>query len=402
MEQSALEFTPYSYRVFIDFDGTITEKDVGYEMFKHFTDAKTEPLVERYRRGEVNSLECLSGECDIWNSCLPNAGEVERYLEQQPLRPGFHEFLDYLESTKTDPLILSEGFDFYIDRMLKSHNLSRLDRITNVAVYSEGILKPSFPYSGDGCGSCSNCKGHHISKLRNPKSCAIFIGDGHSDSHASQAADIVFARSFLSEMMSKSDNYFIPYNDFIDVKNAVRIIFAESIFTYSARLAFEYFSEKHQNSFRKLWECGDVMRDVGYPNGLGWSDKHYREHFDIMRTSESAIYLGIRNRKGEFMGEAKIAFPDRQGNCHHDLKLMPGFWGKGFAFEAWSKMLDRAGARWPNTKAAVTPSIDNERAIDLYLKLGFQFDGEAAVWTPSDNEPGAVPIQCRKMTRRQN
>jgi len=54
-----------TYRVFIDFDGTMTAGDVGYELFRNFTHGATESTVAAYRRGKINSLECLSRECAI-------------------------------------------------------------------------------------------------------------------------------------------------------------------------------------------------------------------------------------------------------------------------------------------------------------------------------------------------
>jgi len=393
---------PYAYSIFIDFDGTITENDVGYEMFKRFTNSRTEPLVEKYRIGEINSHQCLSGECEIWNACAPSPADIDGFLKAQPVRRGFGNFCEYLQSLEIYPIILSEGFDFYIDKFLSHHGLPHLTRITNAAIYENGRLMPSFPFYGNGCPDCSNCKGYHISRLRPFKSCAILIGDGHSDLHASRAADIVFARSYLGEIMSKSGAAFVPYNDFMDIRTRIEEIFSEGIFAAGESLAFKFFSSRHHDSFRDLWECGEVMQFVGYPNGLGWSRQRYNRHFVEMESWTNAISLAVEDISGVFLGEAKISFPDRDGFCYHDLKLLPQFWGKSIGFEAWKMILDKAGARGPDAKAAVTPSIENERAISLYQKLGFQFAGDIETWEPAREIANAVPVRFRKMVRDQN
>ena len=228
--------------------------------------------------------------------------------------------------------------------------------------------------------------------------CAIFIGDGHSDRHA----DIVFARSYLGEIMTKSGAAFVPFDDFAEIMMKMENMFSDGIFAIGERLAFVYFSPRHYDSFRELWGCAEVMKFVGYPNGLGWSSRRYDRHFADMECRTDAIFLAVEDNSGLFLGEAKISFPDRDGCCHHDLKLFPRCWDKSVGFEAWRMILERAGARWPDAKAVVTPSIDNERAIGLYQKLGFQFSGDIETWEPPKEIANAIPVQYRKMVRHQN
>jgi 2-hydroxy-3-keto-5-methylthiopentenyl-1-phosphate phosphatase len=208
--------------VFVDFDGTITSGDVGYEMFKKFTEGRTEPTVERYRRGEINSYQCLSAECEIWNSNPPDPKEVLEYLDSRKIERGFLDFLQFLEDEKIEITILSEGFDFYIDRILNSHRLGHLNRITNRAEYSGGLIHPEFPYFESGCGQCSSCKGYHISQRRSAGGTSIFIGDGHSDIHAADAADVVFAKSFLEEHLVAGGRSYYAYRDFLDIIEVLR------------------------------------------------------------------------------------------------------------------------------------------------------------------------------------
>jgi ribosomal protein S18 acetylase RimI-like enzyme len=90
------------------------------------------------------------------------------------------------------------------------------------------------------------------------------------------------------------------------------------------------------------------------------------------------------------MGEVKLAFPDQDNECHHDLKLLPQFQGKGIGYKAWRVMLERTHSRWPGAVAVVTPSIDNLPALALYSKLGFQIHGETKVWQPRNSKAVAV------------
>jgi RimJ/RimL family protein N-acetyltransferase len=295
--------------------------------------------------------------------------------------------------------IISEGFDFYIDRLLAFHNLSHLSRITNIAQYSNGQLTPQFPYFQLGCDTCSSCKGYHIGRLRPLNSSAIYIGDGHSDLHASHTADIVFARSHLATIMASENRYFIEYDDFHDILNQSELLIIKGIFTQTARLNFCYFSERHHKPLQTLWENGEVMKYVGYPSGLGCSQSDYEKTWSRLDENQSAIYLALEDKSGVFIGEAKIAFPSPDGYCRHDLKLLPSFQGRGIGFEAWNIILDRSRVRWPNAVPLVTPSVENKRAVALYLKLGFHFDGDIQTWTPPAHKINARSILYRNMIK---
>ena len=388
------------YKIFIDFDGTITCKDVGYELFRKFTDGATEPLVQRYRSGEVNSIECLTGECEIWNSKRPAVQDVEEFLDTQSLAPGFAGFLSLLEELELAPTILSEGFDFYIDRILKKNDLGHIKRITNKAAYTDVHLTPEFPFAGLGCGECSNCKGHHIRTLRPADFSAVFIGDGHSDLHASVSADILFAKSHLAEILTQKGEHFIPYGDFEDVVLRLRDIFRRQIFTASRRIAFCRISERHYEALQRLWEHGEVMRHEGHPSGLLRDADGYRRYFAQLPERADAIYLALEDQSGRFVGEAKIGFPNGSGECHHDLKLSPEFWGAGIDKESWKTVLKCSYSRWPDSVAVVTPGVENERDIDMYLDLGFEFDGVLQTRNRLESEMRATAVEFRRMVKR--
>ena len=384
--------------VFMDFDGTITTKDVGYEMFRKFTDAKTQPIVDRYRRGEVNSHACLKTECEIWNQSPPEEKDVFEYLIKQDITDGFDKFIKILNSINIKHYIVSEGFDFYIDSILNSNGYSKLDRITNKAVYKDRKILPDFPFLGQGCGECSNCKGFHIEKLTDPKSSAIFIGDGHSDFHGARAADIVFARSFLKEDLEKTGRNYFEYDDFYDIIRIWKEISSRKLFAFSERLFFCGVSRDRREDFENLWETGEVMKNVGYPKGLGWSRPQY-DNFWKTLDNKNFVLFAIENKNGRFVGEAKLSFPDDDNFCGHDVKLLPEYQGKGYGREAWRLLMELSRRRWPDSIMSVTPSVENAAAIELYKSLGFEFDGEQREWIPSSESPAAVPVSYRRMIK---
>jgi RimJ/RimL family protein N-acetyltransferase len=318
------------------------------------------------------------------------------------LTPGIHEFLEMLESYNIRPVILSEGFDFYINRILESNILGHLERITNTAVLKNNKLSAAFPHFEKGCRGCSNCKGYQIARLLPKHKSAIYIGDGHSDFHASRQADIVFAKSHLKDMLVAQNKPFIEYDDFFDVQQAVIFILERGIFARSNKIDLCFAGQRHFESLQRLWEFGDVMTFVGYPNGLNWDHGRYQAFWKNEASREDVIRLAIENPHGDFMGEAMIPFPDSAGFCQPDVKMLPEYQSKGLGREAWEIMLDRISSRWPKNQILVTPSVENVRAISLYLSLGFEFDGQPMVWTPMPEEAAAIPVTYRRMIKGQN
>jgi 2-hydroxy-3-keto-5-methylthiopentenyl-1-phosphate phosphatase len=94
-------------------------------------------------------------------------------------------------------LILSDGFQKYINRILENHEIKveSLDILANDADLVDNKLKLSFntPECEHGC---ANCKYSHVLKLKNEGYKIIYIGDGLSDIFpATELADIIYARN---------------------------------------------------------------------------------------------------------------------------------------------------------------------------------------------------------------
>jgi len=294
-------------RVFVDFDGTITTRDVGYELFKTMTGGATEDIVAEYRQGRISSLHCLSGECEIWNRRPPDPEDVLKFLDRQTISPGFHDFVSYCETENIDITILSEGFDFYIDRILENNGLDHLPKVTNKAVYDDRLLSPDFPYHKDGCGSCSNCKGHHIRSTARDWTANVFIGDGHSDIHAAESADIVFAKSFLAEKLNAGGRFYYEYTDFTGVLEKLQELRQKAII-------------------------------------------HSSRNFHISRDSSGdskTKFLLLGNDKTKF-GSLDIAAPDRFGNCLYELDTGEANISRVISEEILSSLLSIVAVRWPD------------------------------------------------------
>ncbi len=212
-----------SYHVFVDFDGTITKEDVGYRFFKLFAEGRAESIVQKYRRGEASAIECLQTECDIYNENPSPISKVNDFIDSREITEGFGEFIDYCKSAGYKLTVLSAGFDFYIKRILARLDLDGVEVYATPTRVENNMLYPEFIYYDESvCPRCVDCKGEKIRRLLAADDISVFIGDGHSDNHAAEQADIVFAKSFLAEYLDSKKIKYFPFNNFHDIIKSFR------------------------------------------------------------------------------------------------------------------------------------------------------------------------------------
>ena len=208
------------YRIFVDFDGTVTQGDVGDSIFERFLPPELlnqgwhRDIIEEWKAGRISSQECLLRECA---RVMVTKEELDLELETKTLIPGFIHFTDYCRR-KTFPLtILSDGLDYYIEFILAKYGIDEIPYYANHMYFTEDALGVEFPYAGKGCGRCGNCKRWHIQSERKEGETVMYIGDGYSDRYAVRSADIVFAHRGLAEYCDRTGISYIPFKDFFGV-----------------------------------------------------------------------------------------------------------------------------------------------------------------------------------------
>jgi 2,3-diketo-5-methylthio-1-phosphopentane phosphatase len=201
-------------RVFTDFDGTISAKDIGASLFGYFSGKKNAETVRLWIERKIDSRECLTMECSLITA---SREELIAALDRIELAKGFPEFVALLKSHDVPLHVVSDGLDFYIDAFLAKAGFPYLDIHSNKAHFADGHLYPTFPYFERGCGFCGTCKGERIRALRQNGELTIFIGDGFSDRCAIGAADLLFARDDLARVCRDKSIDYLPFEDFFDI-----------------------------------------------------------------------------------------------------------------------------------------------------------------------------------------
>lgn len=204
-------------RLFVDFDGTVTEEDIGDSIFERFLHPDLlekgwhREIIDEWKAGKVSSFECLRRECA---NTQVTREELDSHLDQYTLTPGFTETVKYCHSHRIPLTILSDGMDYYIEYLLAKFGISDIEYKANHMFFTNGAIGADFPYADMGCGRCGNCKRRHMETMRKDGETVVYIGDGYSDRYAIRDADVVFARGDLVEYCKKNGLEYRPFNDF--------------------------------------------------------------------------------------------------------------------------------------------------------------------------------------------
>ncbi len=203
-------------KVFCDFDGTITKNDVGDLFFETFGDKEFyHNLVEKWRDYEISSKEMWER---IAERVKVDEDEMEKLILSQEIDPYFAEFVRFCQGNGIEIFILSDGFDFYIKRILEKYGLSSVKFFSNRLFIEKDKVLLDFPYPDSVCRICGNCKRNHMLTLSADEDIIVYIGDGYSDRCPAEYADIVFGKKELLKFCREKN---IPVYEFETFKDVI-------------------------------------------------------------------------------------------------------------------------------------------------------------------------------------
>lgn len=152
-------------------------------------------------------------------------------------------------------------------------------------------------------------------------------------------------------------------------------------------------TENDLQHIQKLWADGDVMKFVGFPEGLRQTDEQmerWLKRIEAARpnTNAYAIYDG-----DIYCGETFYQIDSEYGNSAAlDIKLFAFARGKGIATQALSYAIDEA-FRNGAAKVWVDPNPENHKAIALYDRLGFERKSMPEYLLEDDEEATSVYME---------
>ena len=209
------------FKIFVDFDGTITIEDVGDAIFSKFGEPeKVNNIIENLLADKISSRKCWDDLCNCVGTV--DKKNLEDYISSHDIEPTFKSFVEFCDQKGMELIVLSDGFDFYIDRLFGNAGLNGIKYYSNkLIIYDQGRLNAFYPYYDAESPTSANCKKNHIINHSSDEDYTIYIGDGNSDKDAAQYCDFIFAKKDLARFCSMERISFYPFSSFYDVKNRI-------------------------------------------------------------------------------------------------------------------------------------------------------------------------------------
>ena len=212
---------PHKCIVFFDFDNTITTCDVFDDMLLRFSkDERWITLEKKWKKGKIGSQECLEGQ--IKGMSLTK-NTLDRYLANIKLDPYFKRLIKFLDAKGIKKIILSDNFDYILNRILTYHAIKKLKVYSNKLQLTKNRLMPFFPFESKNCKVCAHCKTKNLLANVNKDSIIIYIGDGYSDVCPAEYADIIFAKKDLLKYCKDKKLHYHRYNSLREVYNYFKL-----------------------------------------------------------------------------------------------------------------------------------------------------------------------------------
>jgi len=204
----------------IDFDGTVTTRDITTELGLFFGGKKFIEIDQSYQAKKIPIKSWLQAAVALLPVDLEKL--KNRAFEWAEIRPGFNTFLQKARAANNPVIIASDGLGFYIEPILDQFGLlGEVDQIyrNDTVINDQGLLEILNPHAHPTCVVCGNCKARIVVQQKAAGRPVIYIGDGSNDRFGASWADRIFAREDLALTCERHNLAYSPWWDFYDIIN---------------------------------------------------------------------------------------------------------------------------------------------------------------------------------------
>lgn len=207
--------------IFIDFDGTITRRDVVDAILETFADSRWLKIEAHWQKGRIGSRDCLRAQMALVRA---TRGQLDALVDSIEIDDDLSLLLETCARHQIPAHIVSDGFDYCIRRIMERPQLKLGRLLRNVRICAShldlerGWLRTDFPFFQQVCEhGCATCKPGVMRLLNRTGAQMIFVGDGLSDRYAAQAAHLVFAKDSLATYCWQQSIEYVPFQGLAEI-----------------------------------------------------------------------------------------------------------------------------------------------------------------------------------------
>src|SRR5699024_6237138 len=121
--------------IFSDFDGTITKYDAVHKFITTYSKGDWTIAENLWLKGKMTTKECLSVQMNMIKDIKKS--DLKDFLDSIEIDETFIEFYKLVKKYDKTLIILSDGFDIFIEGALKKYNLENIKFYSNKLIIKE-------------------------------------------------------------------------------------------------------------------------------------------------------------------------------------------------------------------------------------------------------------------------
>jgi 2,3-diketo-5-methylthio-1-phosphopentane phosphatase len=210
--------------VLVDFDGTACLHDVAEHLLVEFGDPSWPEWDAAWARGEIGARDCILAQDAMLGADRDTMlAFVRRHCEMDPT---FAPFVSWLRDLEVPVAVVSDGFGFYIEPLLRAAGVPPLPVITNEQRWDADakVAGVGFVNGHPECVGCGTCKMQAVLRHRQEHGPVAFIGEGQSDRYGALYADVTYAKLDLVDLCERDGVAYVPWESFDDVRRSLETL----------------------------------------------------------------------------------------------------------------------------------------------------------------------------------
>ena len=204
-----------------DFDGTITEEDMGFLLLDSFASKDWRRLLTEYQEGRMSV-----GRFNTSAFAMVKADKqtlLKFVRSKAKVRAGFHELLACCRRQGFRFVIVSNGLVFYIEAILRHIGIDNIDILAAKADFTGNGVDTKY-IGPEGNLLQDGFKEAYIRLFLSRGYRVVYIGNGNSDTVPARQAHHIFATGELLSYCQQTNLDCTPFTDLNDVVRGLELL----------------------------------------------------------------------------------------------------------------------------------------------------------------------------------